>query len=195
MDSTERNAALVAAMLFNLEVQDHYKGLREGLKETPMRAAKAWDFYTSGYNRSPTAVLKIFEDGSESYDEMVVVNGIEFYSTCEHHMAPIIGSATVGYIPNKKIVGLSKMHRLVDIFARRLQVQERMTVEIADALWTSLAPLGVGVMLHARHLCVEMRGVQQRGGVTTTSALHGVFKTDAIVRAEFMALAKVVPVL
>lgn len=162
---------------------------REGLKETPHRAAKAWEEWTSGYGQDPLAVIKAFEDGSEGYDEMVVVRGIPFYSHCEHHLAPIIGTAAVGYLPDKKVLGLSKMPRIVEIFARRLQVQERMTSQIAQALMVGLAPKGVGVVLRARHMCMESRGVRLPGTETVTSSLLGNFR-EGNVRTEFLELVR-----
>ena len=163
---------------------------RGGLEETPMRVAKAWKFWCSGYGKDPKDVLKVFEDGADGCDEMVVVKDIPLYSHCEHHMAAIIGTATVAYIPDGKIVGLSKLSRLVDIFARRLQVQERLTNQIADALQDGLQPKGVGVVVKARHLCMESRGVCQQGHHTITSALRGVMRNDASARAEFLSLAR-----
>ncbi len=162
---------------------------RGGLEETPMRVAKAMQFWTSGYDKDPKDVLKVFEDGGEGYNEMVIVKDIPIYSQCEHHMAAIFGTATIAYIPNGKIVGLSKLSRLADIFARRLQVQERLTAQIADALWTHLTPKGVGVILRCRHLCMESRGICQQGHHTVTSALRGVMSTGAP-RDEFLGLAK-----
>ena len=160
---------------------------REGLAETPQRAAKAWLKWTSGYNVDPQTILKSFEE--RDYSEMVAVVDIPLYSKCEHHLADIFGTATVAYIPNGRVVGLSKLSRLVDIFARRLQVQERMTVQIADALaGSALAPKGVGVMLRCRHMCIESRGVSQQGTYTTTTALRGVL-AEGEPRAEFLALA------
>lgn len=162
---------------------------RAGLVETPLRVAKAWQFWTSGYHLDPADVLKVFEDGAEQCDEMVVRKHVPIYSHCEHHLAPIIGEAIIAYIPDGKIVGLSKLDRLADIFARRLQVQERMTNQIAEALQTHLAPAGCGVVIKARHMCMESRGVCHQNSQTTTSALRGVFKDDARVRAEFLSLA------
>jgi GTP cyclohydrolase I len=162
---------------------------RGGLLETPKRVLKAWAHWTSGYAQNPADILKVFEDGAEKCDEMVIVRSIPLYSHCEHHLAPIFGIAHVAYIPNGRIVGLSKLSRLVDIFARRLQVQERLTNQIADALDENLKPLGVGVIVEARHLCMESRGVCQQGHTTRTSALRGVLKTEAEARAEFMRLA------
>lgn len=164
--------------------------LREGLRETPARMVKAWKHWTSGYGVDPADVLKVFEDGAEGYDQMVVVTGIPVYSKCEHHLADIFGTATVAYIPNGKVVGLSKLSRLVDIFARRLQVQERLTVQIADAMEEHLQPLGVGVLIKARHMCMESRGICQQGHHTVTSALRGAMREQADARAEFMALAQ-----
>lgn len=163
--------------------------LREGLRETPARAAAAWDFWTRGYHKDPAEVLKTFEDGGEGYDEMVIVKDIAVYSKCEHHMADIFGTATIAYIPNGRIVGLSKLSRLVDVFARRLQTQERITVQIADALNDNLQPLGVGVVLRCRHMCMESRGICKQGHETVTSALRGALKDEASARREFLALA------
>lgn len=162
---------------------------REGLEETPIRVAKAWQFWTKGYQEDPAAIMKVFEDGAEDCDEMVLVKNIPFYSHCEHHLAPIIGKAHVAYIPNGKIVGLSKLNRVVDVFARRLQVQERLTNQIADAIVDNLNAQGVGVIIEARHMCMESRGVCQQGHTTITSALRGVMRTDPATRAEFMSLA------
>lgn len=165
--------------------------LREGLIETPARMAKAWKFWASGYSQDPDAVFKEFADGGENYDEMVIVDPIPFYSHCEHHMAAIFGEVHIAYVPDKKIAGLSKFGRLVDIFARRLQVQERITVQIADAIEKNLAPLGVAVFIKATHFCIESRGVQKAGTKAKTSALRGVFKDNPAARAEFFALLKV----
>jgi GTP cyclohydrolase I len=163
---------------------------REGLLETPDRASKAWAHWCSGYGKDPASVLKVFEDGAGDYDQVVLVRDIPVYSHCEHHLAPIFGVAHVGYIPNGKIVGLSKLNRLVDLFARRLQVQERLTTQIADALDTHLSPVGVGVVLECRHMCMESRGVCQQGHATITSALRGVFLEQQSARAEFMQLVR-----
>lgn len=163
---------------------------RGGVLETPKRVVKAYDHWFSGYGRDPKDVLKVFEDGAEGVDEMVIEVDIPFYSHCEHHMAPFFGHATVAYLPNGKIVGLSKLNRVVDMFARRLQVQERLTAQIADAIMENLQPLGCGVVIRARHLCMESRGVCQHGHSTVTSALRGEFKTDNAVRSEFLALAR-----
>lgn len=163
---------------------------RGGLEETPKRVAAAWAFWSKGYAEDPAAILKTFDDGAEGVDEMVAVRNIPLYSHCEHHLAAIIGHATVAYIPNGRIVGLSKINRVVDCFARRLQVQERLTNQIADAIHEHLQPRGVGVIVTARHMCMESRGVCQQGHDTSTSALRGVFKSDSTVRSEFLHLAK-----
>lgn len=161
--------------------------LREGLVETPARVAKAMQTWFSGYHMNPADVLKVFSDGAENYDEMVIVKDIPIYSKCEHHMADIFGTATIAYIPNGKIVGLSKLSRVADIFARRLQVQERLTTDIADCLMEHLEPLGVGVVIKARHMCMESRGLCQQGHHTITSCLRGVLKEEPATRAEFMS--------
>jgi GTP cyclohydrolase IA len=161
---------------------------REGTKETPARVAAAWEFWLSGYKQDPLAILKTFEDGAERADEMVFQGAIPFFSSCEHHLAGIFGIAHVGYIPKGRIVGLSKVGRVIDVFSRRLQVQERLTQQIADCLWKGLEPIGVGVVLQGRHLCLESRGICKVGSVTTTSALIGALKEKPEARAEFMAM-------
>lgn len=165
--------------------------LREGLKDTPNRVAKAFGHWFSGYHADVAEILSTqFQDGGEGYDEMVIVKDIPIYSKCEHHMADIFGTATIAYIPNGKVVGLSKLSRLADAYARRLQVQERLTKQIADAIQDHLQPVGVGVVIKARHMCMESRGICQQGHHTITSALRGVLKEDIAARAEFMALAR-----
>lgn len=163
--------------------------LREGLVDTPMRVAEAWKHWTSGYEMNAKDLLKAFEDGGENYDEMVLVKNIPIYSKCEHHLADIFGTASIAYIPEGRIVGLSKLSRLADMHARRLQVQERLTNDIAEDLWTHLRPKGVGVIVRARHMCMESRGVCQQGHHTVTSALRGVMKTQKETRDEFLRLA------
>lgn len=162
---------------------------RGGLLETPHRVAKAWKFWSQGYEQDPASVLKVFTDGAEGVDEMVVVRDIPFYSHCEHHLAPFFGTATIAYVPNGKVVGLSKLSRLLQVFARRLQVQERLTCQVADALMEHLQPKGAAVVIKARHLCMESRGVCQQGHHTVTSALRGVFKDEGDTRSEFLRLA------
>ena len=159
---------------------------REGLIKTPERVAKALQFLTHGYNIDPAAVLQsaMFE---EDYSQMVVVKDIEVYSMCEHHMLPFFGKAHIAYIPNGHIVGLSKIPRVVDIFARRLQVQERLTNEIRDCIQETLNPAGVAVVIECKHMCMAMRGVQKQNSVTTTSAFTGAFEND-VTRSEFLRL-------
>jgi GTP cyclohydrolase I len=161
---------------------------REGLVKTPERVAKALQFLTHGNTLDPAAILRsaMFK---EEYQQMVIVKDIEVYSLCEHHMLPFFGKAHVAYIPNGRIVGLSKIPRIVDVYARRLQVQERLTEQIAEGLCSVLHPAGVGVVVEAYHLCMMMRGVQKQNSKTITSALRGVFRDDAKTRDEFLRLA------
>ena len=160
---------------------------REGLQKTPERVLKAYEFMFGGYQEDPQAILNsaMF---TTSNDEMVLIKDIEFYSTCEHHLLPIIGRAHIAYIPDGKVVGLSKIPRVVDVFARRMQIQEQLTEQIADALMRSINPKGVAVVIQARHMCMEMRGVQKISSTTTSSALRGLFKRDEKTRMEFFSL-------
>ncbi len=160
---------------------------REGLEKTPQRVRKAFEFMCSGYKQDPKEIIQqaLF---TSSNDEMVVVKDIEFYSQCEHHMLPIIGKVHVAYIPDGKVVGLSKIPRVIDVFARRLQIQEQLTEQIADALNEYLKPKGVAVVVDARHMCMEMRGVQKICSTTITSALRGIFKKEKKTKDEFLAL-------
>ena len=162
---------------------------RPGLRETPDRVARAWSKWTEGYGMDVADILKVFdEENGTKYDQMVVVKDIPVYSKCEHHLADIFGTATVAYIPNGRVVGLSKLSRLVNMFARRLQVQERMTVQIADALFGSeVKPLGVAVHMRCRHMCMESRGLCQQGHFTMTTALRGAL-TEPAAKSEFMSL-------
>lgn len=162
---------------------------REGLIKTPERVAKAMSFITKGYTQDPIAILRsaMFK---EEYQQMVLVKDIELFSVCEHHMLPFIGKAHVAYIPNGHITGLSKIARVVECFARRLQVQERLTVQIRDSIQQALNPLGVAVVIEASHTCMQMRGVEKQRSVTTTSAFTGVFLSDPRTRDEFMQLIK-----
>jgi GTP cyclohydrolase I len=159
---------------------------REGLQKTPMRVAKAMQFLTQGYDLDPVDILSSAKF-REDYREMVIVKDIEIYSLCEHHMIPFIGKAHVAYIPDKYITGLSKLARVVEIYARRLQVQERLTSQIKDAINTTLKPLGVAVVIEAQHLCMSMRGIQKQNSVTTTSDFVGAFEREKT-RAEFLHL-------
>lgn len=181
-----------------LEIRDHMHGIirllgenpdREGLLKTPLRVAKALTFLTSGYHQDAKEILTsaLFR---ERYDEMVLVKDIDFYSMCEHHMLPFFGKAHIAYIPNGKIVGLSKLPRLVDVFARRMQVQERMTQELKNTIQSVLEPQGVAVVIEASHMCMMMRGVQKQNSTTITSAMSGVFLNDNATRSEFMRLVR-----
>ena len=162
---------------------------REGLIKTPSRVAKAWEYLSQGYNQNVEKLINnaIF---SENYDQMVVVKDIEFYSMCEHHLLPFFGHAHIAYIPNGKIIGLSKIPRLVDMFARRLQVQERMTQEIANSLNDALNPSGVAIIIEAQHMCMQMRGVEKKKSYMSTSSMVGIFRSDNKTRKEFLDLIK-----
>lgn len=181
-ERTDRMAALSRQILTELgEDAD-----RDGLQETPVRVAKALQALTRGYHQDPKAVLRAatFED---DYSQMVIVKDIEFYSLCEHHMLPFFGKVHIAYIPNGHITGLSKLARIVDIFSRRLQVQERLTRQIKDCIEEALHPLGVMVVIEARHLCMQMRGVQKQNAITTTSDFCGAFERQST-RSEFLEL-------
>ena len=181
----DRIEALVASMLAELGEDPK----REGLDKTPARVARSMRFLTSGYHRDPIEILNnaVFE---ESYDEMVLVKDIGFYSLCEHHLLPFFGRIHVAYLPDGRIVGLSKLPRMVGMFARRLQVQERLTTDIAGAIETVLRPKGVAVVAEAIHLCMMMRGVEQQNAFAITSSLRGEFAHDPKTRAEFMELIR-----
>jgi GTP cyclohydrolase I len=160
---------------------------RDGLLKTPERVAKAWDFFSQGYDTDIQSIVNdaIFE---EDCSEMVVVRDIEFFSMCEHHLIPFFGRCHVGYLPNKKIIGLSKIPRIVDAFAQRLQVQERLTGQVAETLMDILDPNGVGVVMEGRHLCMQMRGVEKQNSFATTSAMFGQFRDSAETRSEFLSI-------
>lgn len=160
---------------------------REGLIKTPKRVAKAWEYMTNGYSKDIDDVINgaVFHENAHG---MVIVRDIEFYSMCEHHLLPFFGVAHIGYIPNEKLLGLSKLPRIVDVFARRLQLQERMTQQIADTLFDILEPKGLGVVMEARHMCMQMRGVEKSQSLTTTSSVLGEFHEDPETRAEFLKM-------
>jgi GTP cyclohydrolase IA len=166
---------------------------REGLRDTPKRVEKSLQFLTSGYSADVDSVLNnaLF---TVDYNEMVIVKDIDFYSLCEHHLLPFFGKCHVAYIPQGRVIGLSKIPRLVDIFARRLQIQERLTSQIADTLLAKVQPMGVAVVMEASHLCMSMRGVEKQNSVAVTSAMLGVFREDARTRSEFLELIRM-PVL
>ncbi|HCA79562.1 MAG TPA: GTP cyclohydrolase I FolE [Bacteroidetes bacterium] len=186
----------MAAKASELEFEDIIRQLlkqigedpgREGLLKTPSRVAAMYGFLTKGYNEDPEKVLKkaVF---TERYSEMVIVRDIDFFSLCEHHLVPFYGKCHIAYIPDGKIIGLSKMPRIVEVFARRLQVQERLTQQIAETIFRHLKPLGIGVVMEAKHLCMMMRGVEQHDTVATTSAMLGTFRDDVKTRSEFLTL-------
>lgn len=162
---------------------------REGLLETPVRFLRAWQEKTSGYTVDPKKFLTVFEDGAENYDQMIVVKDIEIESNCEHHLERIWGVAHIGYLPNQRIIGLSKLYRIANALSRRLQVQERLTNQIAHVIMEGLRPRGVGVVLECRHSCMETRGICKRGQLTITSSLHGAFRDEPATREEFLSLA------
>jgi len=162
---------------------------RDGLKETPGRVERSYDYLLGGYKLDPIGTVNsaVFE---EDFNEMVVVKDIEVYSLCEHHMLPFFGKCHIGYVPNGKIIGLSKLPRVVEVFARRLQVQERLTVQVANAIHDAIQPDGVGVIIEAQHLCMMMRGVEKQSSWTTTSCMLGSFKEDPRTRNEFLSLLR-----
>jgi GTP cyclohydrolase IA len=178
-------ACLVRRMLVQLGEDPE----REGLRKTPERYERALKFLTSGYHQSAEQILN-GATFSVCYDEIVVVKNIEFFSLCEHHLLPFFGECHVAYLPNKKVIGLSKVARLVNMFARRLQIQERMTSQIARAIEEKISPEGVGVIIEARHLCMQMRGVEKQHGQAVTSAMLGVFRDNKQTRDEFLSLAR-----
>lgn len=186
-DAMNPEEARLASLIHDLLKHIGEDPEREGLRRTPTRMAKSLRYLTKGYSEDPRTILNnaVF---SEDYNEMVVVKNIKIYSLCEHHLLPFVGVAHVAYLPDKRIVGLSKIARLVDIYARRLQVQERMTMQIAETLQEALQPRGVGVVIKAEHLCMQMRGVEKQDSVAITSAMLGLFRTNEKTRAEFMTL-------
>jgi GTP cyclohydrolase I len=185
VDKSESIADLVRRMLYLIGEDPD----RDGLRRTPERFEKALRYLTSGYHQDPEKLLNgaMF---SVCYDQMVLVKDIEIYSLCEHHMLPFFGKCHVAYIPDKKVVGLSKIPRLVNMFARRLQIQERLTNQIASAIQQNISPLGVGVVVEARHLCMVMRGVEKQNSQTVTSAMLGAFRENVQTREEFLSLIR-----
>ena len=163
---------------------------REGLARTPTRVAKAFAFLTRGYGEDPKTAINGALFTEEDYQEMILCKNLDFYSLCEHHLLPFFGKAHVAYLPNRRILGLSKIARMVEIFARRLQVQERLTTQIAHTIMSEIEPLGVAVVLEAEHLCMRMRGVEKQNSYVTTSAMLGVFRTNQETRQEFMNLLR-----
>lgn len=159
---------------------------REGLRQTPKRVARSYQSLFSGYSKNLEEIVTVFDN--EGYDEMVISKDIEFFSTCEHHILPFLGKVHIGYIPDQKIIGLSKIPRLIEVYSRRLQTQERLTSQIAEGLMTILQPKGVGVVIDAQHLCMMARGVQKQNAVVTTSAVRGNFKKNLNTRSEFLRL-------
>jgi GTP cyclohydrolase IA len=176
---------LVREMLVRLGEDPH----REGLAQTPKRVQKAFEFLTRGYNEDPEALLKnaLF---TVNYDEMVIVKDVEVFSLCEHHMLPFFGKVHVAYIPNGKVIGLSKIPRLIELFSRRLQIQERLTTQIAESIQKVIQPQGVGVVIEARHLCMMMRGVEKQHSAAVTSSMLGCFREEHETRTEFLSLIR-----
>ena len=161
---------------------------REGLKETPKRIAKSFDKIFGGYDKNPKDLVTVFD--GENYDEMIICKDIDFYSTCEHHMQPFFGKIAIGYIPNSKIIGLSKLPRIVEVFSRRLQNQERLTMQIAETLYELIDPKGVGVVIEGKHLCMMARGVEKQNAIMQTSSMTGIFRKEKKTREEFLNLIK-----
>ena len=186
---TEENKNNIKELTKKLLLEIGENPNREGLLKTPHRVAKAWDYLSKGYKQDISTLINnaVFK---EEYDQMVLVKDIEFYSMCEHHLLPFFGYAHIAYIPDGKIIGLSKIPRILDMFARRLQVQERMTQEVADMLNETLNPKGVAVILEAQHMCMQMRGVEKKNSYMSTSAMHGIFRDDDKTRKEFLDIIK-----
>jgi len=182
---TKNNIDSIEKIIHELLIQIGEDPNREGIKKTPERVAKAWQFLAKGYEQNLDKIINnaIFK---EDYDEMVTVKNIDFFSLCEHHMLPFFGKAHVAYIPDGKIIGLSKVPRIIEMFSRRLQVQERMTQQIAETLNDVLKPKGVAVVLEGEHMCMQMRGVEKQNSYATTSAMKGRFRTDSRTREEFL---------
>jgi GTP cyclohydrolase I len=187
------------AAIARLELRDHIGEIlkllgedpeREGLKKTPLRVEKALKYFTKGYEQDAGDILKSAVFSASDYDEMVIVKDIDVFSMCEHHLLPFFGKCHVAYLPDKKVVGLSKLPRVVEVFARRLQIQEKLTTEIAKAIESALKPKGVGVVIEALHLCVMMRGVEKHNAHMVTSSMQGRFRSDSKTREEFLGLIR-----
>ena len=185
-DKNKKNIKIITTQLLKEIGEDP---TREGLQKTPERVAKAWEFLSHGYKQDIKKIINgaVFK---EKYDQMVAVKDIEFYSMCEHHLLPFFGVAHIAYIPNGKIIGLSKIPRILDMFARRLQVQERMTQEVASMLNETLQPKGVAVIIEAQHMCMQMRGVEKKNSYMSTSEMLGIFREDDKTRKEFLDIVK-----
>ena len=186
---TENKKQKIEELIKDLLLNIGENPTREGLAKTPVRVARAWEFFSQGYTTNIDDIVNgaIFE---EECSEMVIVRDIEFFSMCEHHMIPFFGRCHVGYLPNNKIIGLSKIPRIVDAFSQRLQVQERLTSQVAETLMDILNPIGVGVVMEGRHLCMQMRGVEKQNSFATTSAMLGQFRKSAETRAEFLSIIR-----
>lgn len=180
----ESQEALIRQVLYEIGEDPE----REGLVDTPKRVVKSWKELFAGYKQDPADVLTVFEAGT--YDQMVLLRDIEMHSTCEHHMLPFYGKAHIAYVPNDKVIGISKLARLLDIFAKRLQIQERIGEQVTKALIDYLSPKGAGCIIESRHMCMCARGVEKQNSTMVTSSLKGCFLTDQTVRSEFLALAK-----
>jgi len=187
------------AAIARLELRDHVAEMlkllgedpeREGLKKTPLRVEKAYKYFTKGYEQDAGDILKSAVFSASDYDEMVIVKDIDVFSMCEHHLLPFFGKCHIAYLPDKKVVGLSKLPRVVEVFARRLQIQEKLTTDIAKAIEASLKPKGVGVVIEALHLCVMMRGVEKHNAHMVTSSMQGRFRSDSKTREEFLGLIR-----
>ena len=186
---TENKKQKIEELIKDLLLNIGENPTREGLAKTPVRVARAWEFFSKGYTVNIPDIVNgaIFE---EECSEMVIVRDIEFFSMCEHHMIPFFGRCHVGYLPKNKIIGLSKIPRIVDAFSQRLQVQERLTSQVAEMLMDILNPIGVGVVMEGRHLCMQMRGVEKQNSFATTSAMLGQFRESAETRAEFLSIIR-----
>ena len=186
---TKKNISRIEELIKELLIQIGEDPGREGIVRTPERVAKAWEFFSRGYSQDLTSIINdaVF---TENYDEMVTIKDIDFFSLCEHHLLPFFGKAHVAYIPDGKIIGLSKVPRIVEMFSRRLQVQERMTQQIADVLKNVLNPKGVAVVLEGEHMCMQMRGVENKNSYATTSHMLGLFREDSKTRKEFLDLVE-----